>query len=244
MKKTKNTPKPAARKPAPATLPAQLVESDSPNGPWTPIPDDAVEVRALDLDLARMENPILDEYVPIDHRTPWGSELLGFAYLGTLHEHFPPPCYMRQLREWLLKRGIDWRIVSESPTPWSDFIHLLRGDKPEEARPKVAGGATQTFTGWEVPWDPTNPDFIEGDKARVKYTGSRMPASTLSRKLGSIRVHYQRMRGKGSRVHEREFQLWALEKYPEANLTGEQRSEITDETLADRAAIKAAIRRQ
>ena len=157
MKKTKNTPKPAARKPAPATLPAQLVESDSPNGPWTPIPDDAVEVRALDLDLARMENPILDEYVPIDHRTPWGSELLGFAYLGTLHEHFPPPCYMRQLREWLLKRGIDWRIVSESPTPWSDFIHLLRGDKPEEARPKVAGGATHAGFGTREEWSRPMP---------------------------------------------------------------------------------------
>jgi hypothetical protein len=127
---------------------------------------------------------------------------------------------------------------------WSDNLVTLRGRCVGSGPAGIGDGSKpQEFT-WEVPWDKENPDFIQSGQARVKYTACRLPESTLSRKLGTIPVHYMRAPGKGSRVHGREFGVWARQDYPEANLTDDQREEITDEGIADREAMKQSSRRK
>lgn len=101
----------------------QLVEADSPNGPWTPVPNDAVTVRVQDLDLARLENPTLDEIVPIDHRTVWpgSNELLGFEREKLIRERFGAACRLCHVRARLAERGVDPDHVKD----WATVMVLL-----------------------------------------------------------------------------------------------------------------------
>ncbi len=127
---------------------------------------------------------------------------------------------------------------------WPDIVRLLdrlpKTPGPESAQPH--GGRVPNKEGWEIPWDEDNRDFIKSGQARIGYTDCRLPGSTLSERLGTIPVHYMRKRGKGSRVHEKEFEAWARQEYPQANLTDEQREEIADEIEADRQATKRLLR--
>lgn len=97
---------------------------------------------------------------------------------------------------------------------------------------------------WQIGWDEKKLDFVPSSEARVEYTNSKMPASTLSTKLGTIPVHFMRKKGKGARVHRREFEQWARRKYPSAFVSEETRSEIADEVAADREAMMQSMRRK
>ncbi|MCL5279238.1 MAG: hypothetical protein M1376_04950 [Planctomycetes bacterium] len=118
-----------AKQPSPEI---QFVESDSPDGPWTPIPKSCVKVRVLDTDIARLDDPVLDEMVRIDHRTVLGRlggvpEMLGFARLPLVRKHLGEWCFLRDVRNWLRKRNIDGRDIN-----WTDFCALVQDNKPED----------------------------------------------------------------------------------------------------------------
>jgi len=81
--------------------------------------------------------------------------------------------------------------------------------------------------GWEVAWNGSLRDYMMAGDAREKYTNGRLTASSLSKKLGTIAVHFMRS-GRRCRVHEAEFLAWAKGAYPEEYLTEEQRAEIAD----------------
>jgi len=104
----------------------ELVEADSLDGPWAPVPADAYTFVQRDLDTARLDNPSLNEIVPIDHRTVLGTlggipQMLGFELLKVVREHLGEHCYLRDVRNWLRKRNIDGRDIN-----WTDFCALLR----------------------------------------------------------------------------------------------------------------------
>ncbi len=102
------------------------IAPNSPDGTWTPVPREAYTVQTTSIEEARLEMPILDEIVPVDHRTPWGSELLGFAGLEILKEYFNCPFFMRNIRQWTREHGIDWREIEATPLPWTEFLSILR----------------------------------------------------------------------------------------------------------------------
>ncbi len=121
----------------------QIVESDSPDGPWTPVPETAYQVQVLDTDLARMDNRVLDEMMPVDHRTVLGTlggipEMLGFERLKIVQKHLGERCFLRDVRNWLRKHNIDGRDIN-----WTDFCALLteQSDRTEE-RPKSSASPT------------------------------------------------------------------------------------------------------
>jgi hypothetical protein len=128
------------------------MEADSPNSPWTPIPVDDVKFEVLDLDLVRMENPALDEIVPVDHRTPLGNlgggqELLGFGRLAIVRERLGQQCKLRDVRNWLRCRGIDPRGIN-----WTDFIDLLQNEHPVgEAKPQPDTAHSERQGEWSRP---------------------------------------------------------------------------------------------
>jgi hypothetical protein len=95
-------------------------------------------------------------------------------------------------------------------------------------------------TGWEVPWDETNADYMPSGEARVQLSAGKPSAAVLSKKLGTIPVHYMRKRGRGCRVHVAEYISWAKGKY----LSDSARAEIADEYIADLETRKATINRR
>lgn len=101
----------------------QLVESDDPNGPWTPV---EIEPAILDLDIARLDNPVLNEYVPVDHRTPLGNELLGFDREKIIHKRFGNNVKLAHIRDYMERMG-----RSKDGINWTDVVVVIEREKTE-----------------------------------------------------------------------------------------------------------------
>jgi hypothetical protein len=100
----------------------QLLESDTPNGPWTKIPADAIKSQILSTDDARKENPSLNWILPIDLTTELFDQAMGVntgissIQLDILHRFFGPNCTLQDVRNWLLKQqlrieGLGWFAI-------------------------------------------------------------------------------------------------------------------------------------
>ncbi len=94
-------------------------------------------------------------------------------------------------------------------------------------------GQSAKNCGWELDWNDRLPGYMMSGEARRKYTGGRLIASSLSKKLGAIPVHFMRY-GQRCKVHEGEFHAWAKKEYPGEYLTIEERAEIADEVQSER----------
>ena len=108
-------------------------------------------------------------------------------------------------------------------------IETLGGEKAKDAGQEQKLGRSM-----EVPWYKNNLNYMSCSEAIVKFTGSKMPASTLSNFLKQDgHIHYMR-KGQRCRVHIGEFIKYAKEKYPPDDIA----AEITDEYMADIEARK------
>ncbi len=89
-----------------------IVESDSPNGPWSEIPDKAVKVEKKSLDESRLSNPILNWIVPIDMMTELYDKAMGCntrltsQQLGIIKKRFGQNCTLRDIRIELETKNI------------------------------------------------------------------------------------------------------------------------------------------
>ena len=105
----------------------RLVESDSPNGPWTRVPDSAVKKKVLSPDTdemaeARLQNRALNWLVPVDLLTELYDSMLGChtrlwsQQLEILRRKFGPAFTLDDIRLWLFARGqkmdgLGWPII-------------------------------------------------------------------------------------------------------------------------------------
>jgi hypothetical protein len=110
----------------------RLVESDNPNGPWTPVD---IKPQVLDLETARLTNPDLNYYLPIDHRTPLGTtpsgaqELLGLQRIEIIRSRFGPSCTLSDVKRWLLKQGLRFEEVN-----WTDVLGFIKDERSTSKR--------------------------------------------------------------------------------------------------------------
>ena len=114
--------------------------------------------------------------------------------------------------------------------------------QPANEQPAAVPPQAQPAT-WELPWDPDNTSYIPASHAILKYTNGMLSASQISKLRGKIPVHFMRSPGRGCRFHAEEFCLWALRKYPRANLSDEDRQIVADEAIAEREACQRTFRR-
>jgi len=88
-----------------------------------------IVVEQHDADLYRLDNPWMDEVVPIDHRTVLGTlggipEMLGLSRVSLVRKHLGERCRLCTLRAWLYMRRIN-----PSGMNWTDFCSLLRKEE-------------------------------------------------------------------------------------------------------------------
>jgi hypothetical protein len=120
MSKSKNTSK-SSGKPK-----VRFYESDD-GKTWSEF--DAGEPEVKDPNIARLEQPELNYYVPIDHRTPLGNELLGFARLPAIKDRFGDGCMLRAVKDYVERAGRRWETSN-----WSDVIFMIEREKNELPR--------------------------------------------------------------------------------------------------------------
>lgn len=143
-KKTKQTPKPTQD--ATPEVKIRLLESDSPDGPWTefdpkvPGTADRItqnpdcipgELQVIDMDLARMDDPVLEERHPIDHRSTLGmvggvQEGLGFARVDAIHARFGRGCTKADIKDYVERMGRRWEGIS-----WTDVCTIMQRENSE-----------------------------------------------------------------------------------------------------------------
>lgn len=95
----------------------------------------------------------------------------------------------------------------------------------------------------EVSWDKNNLDYMFSSEAIAKFTGSKMPSSTLSKLLkpdNTIQIHYMRKKGVGCKVRVGDFREYAKQKYPPDDIT----AEFAEGYIADIEARKRQERRK
>jgi len=124
MKKPKSTPEPAGLKAE--AFPVRFVESDGPNGPWTPIPEEAILSQRYCSDDEARRFPGYYWMRPIDCQTVLGAidgakQVLSFQQLRTIQRHLGDQCTMGDLQAWLAKKRIHIEDVN-----WSVVLILLQ----------------------------------------------------------------------------------------------------------------------
>jgi hypothetical protein len=140
----------------------------------------------------------LNEYV--------GSMEKLFHFLDERRRQVRPSLTVEQIIEWVERE-------SRHPSRWSiatwgmmsqDFeFEALRGwlERTNKAGP------------WCVAWDPKDPNFMPAGEARALLSGGKPSGPTISKKLGTIPVHYMRGPGRKCRVHAGEYFAWAQIEY-------------------------------
>jgi hypothetical protein len=103
---------------------------------------------------------------------------------------------------------------------------------------KPGRGETNGPDPWIVTRDDSNTDYMPASEARSTLANGKPSAPALSKKLGTIPVHYMRTAGKGCRVHIGEFRTWAQQQG--FCLGDTDHDKIATEYMADIAARKAA----
>lgn len=91
-----------------------------------------IEIEHHDGELFRRDHPEIDEMVPVDHNTCWGTLgsarlALGFDGLKIIRDRCGPSIHLREIRTWLRQKGIEPGNLN-----WLDVIDLVRKDQTQE----------------------------------------------------------------------------------------------------------------
>lgn len=207
--------------------------------------------RATKIDWPNVDVEIAEPPNPIDWPTPAGRKAFTgdrqmACYVATLcaiHDTHKNPCV--GLRSWrkvlrallyelIRKRdpqaGYDQSVVSEALRNVREHLACVAA-----AAGQVSEATDEGADPWRVPWDPKDPNFMPAGEARTSLSDGKPAGPTLSKKLGTIPVHYMRAPGGKCRVHIGEYRAWAQTEYPT------DKAAITEITAAAMSDIEKRI---
>jgi len=89
------------------------------------------ELQVLDTDLARMDDPILEERHPVDHRSTLGTvggvqEGLGFGRVAAIRAWFGENCTKSDIKVWVELKGLNFDRLN-----WTDLFALKRHEEAQ-----------------------------------------------------------------------------------------------------------------
>jgi hypothetical protein len=109
-------------------IPFQLVEADSPDGPWTPIPRDKYSARVVPEDEARQRAGYYWT-MPVDCQTTLGTidgvqQVLAVDQLRRVQQHLGDRCTLTDVKTWLATKRISMDDVN-----WAVVLRLIDIDR-------------------------------------------------------------------------------------------------------------------
>ena len=191
-----------------------LVESGSPDGPWTPIPASEIKTSVRSLADARLENPEINWLLAVDLRTSLYDSMLGCQtgltseQLEILRGKFGPNFTLDDVRRWFFLHG-----QRMDGFGWPAVLKLVQTEAPPTIEAKETDTGPENKESATLSW--------EAHAIALAWQHRDWTVEKIAKQVGkSARALYQNSDISGA-LKARSKQKRALSRLPSGEKNGE-----------------------